>query len=150
MDVEIIVILLVAVFFAIAVGFILGRKFTIKEYAFKFEEWIKENTERIRREAIKKSREVLGGKFSEQLAPFLPDFKYDPTESRFIGTPIDLLIFKGLSSGNPEEIVFLEIKTGKSRLSQPERKIKELIEGKKIRWELYQVPEDITKVEEDV
>jgi len=34
-----------------------------------------------------KSRAVLGGQFSEQLAPFLPDFKYLPTECRFVGKP---------------------------------------------------------------
>jgi len=40
-----------------------------------------------RKDAIMKSRAVLGGQFSEQLAPFLPDFKYLPTECRFVGKP---------------------------------------------------------------
>ena len=42
--------------------------------------------------AISRSRSVLGGKFAEQLAPFLPDFPADPTEARFLGSPVDLVV----------------------------------------------------------
>ena len=34
-----------------------------------------------RREAIKQSRAVLGGRFTEQMTPYLPEFSYDPTEA---------------------------------------------------------------------
>ena len=44
--------------------------------------------EALRRQAISRSRAVLGGRFTEQLAPYLPEFKYDPTEARFIGSPV--------------------------------------------------------------
>ncbi len=65
---------------------------------------------------------MLGGRFTEQIAPYLPDFKYDPTEARFIGTPFDLIIFPGLATGDPQEIVIMEIKTGKNcQLSTVER-----------------------------
>ncbi len=140
MDTEIIVVVL-GIFLALAIGFWLGRKLTVREYIIKLKEWEKQ----IRGDASKRSREVLGGKFSEQLAPYLPDFQYDPTDARFIGTPIDLLIFKGLSTGNPEEIVFLEIKSGKSNLSPKQRGIRDLVNDGKVRWEIYQVPEEITK-----
>ena len=90
-----------------------------------------------RREAIEQSRTVLGGKFTEQLAPYLPGFQYDPTEARFIGTPIDLIVFPGLATGDPREIVIMEIKTGKSgQLTPQQRKIRQLIEGGMVRWEL--------------
>ena len=96
-------------------------------------------TERAIREAIAQSRAVLGGKFVEQLAPYLPEFKYDPTEARFIGSPIDLIVFPGLASGDPEEIVIMEIKTGKTgQLTPQERKIRQLIEDGMVRWELIQ------------
>ncbi|MBU4256097.1 MAG: hypothetical protein L6265_10170 [Thermoplasmatales archaeon] len=111
-------------FFAF-LGYWLGRKISKRFYEIKFEEW------------KKKSRAVLGGKFSEQLAPYLPDFKYDPTEVRFIGSPVDFIVFKGTSTKEPEEIVFVEVKTGKSVLSENERKLKEIIENKRVRWEMY-------------
>jgi predicted Holliday junction resolvase-like endonuclease len=92
----------------------------------------------IRKSAITQSRSVLGGKFTEQIAPYLPDFKYDPTEARFIGTPFDLIIFPGLATGEPQEIVIMEIKTGKNcQLSLVERKIRQLIENGMVRYELY-------------
>ncbi len=102
----------------------------------KDQEW-QNKLPKIRQDSVKKSREVLTGKFSEQLAPYLPDFPYSPTEARFIGKPIDLIIFKGLDKKEPEEVIFLEIKTGKSKLSKVERKLRDIIKNKKIKWEEY-------------
>ena len=53
--------------------------------------------EQSRKSAVEQSRAVLGGKFTEQMVPFFPDFKYDPTEVRFIGSPIDMIAFPGLA-----------------------------------------------------
>ena len=97
--------------------------------------------EGIRKEAITQSRAVLGGKFVEQLAPYLPEFNYDPTEARFIGSPIDLLIFPGLASGVPREIVIMEIKTSRIvQLTPQESRIRQLIEDGMVRWELLHLP----------
>lgn len=112
----------------------------------KFRQWQEaeilkweEERERAVREAITQSRAVLGGKFTEQIAPYLPEFRYDPTEARFIGSPIDLIVFPGLANGDPEEIVIMEIKTSKtSQLTTQERKIRQLIEDGMVRWELLQ------------
>ena len=94
---------------------------------------------RARKEAIAQSRAVLGGRFVEQLAPYLPEFRYDPTEARFIGNPIDLIVFPGLATGNPREIVIIEVKSSQnSQLSPEERKIRQLIEDGMVRWELIQ------------
>jgi len=118
-----------------SIGFFVGKKLAISDYTKRFRLW--EYT--IRKEAISRSRAVLSGKVSEQLAPYLPGFKYDPTDVRFLGTPIDLIVFNGAGRGDPKEIVFIEIKYGKSNLSSKERKIKELIEKQKIRWELLRI-----------
>ena len=90
-----------------------------------------------RAEAIGQSRATLGGLFTEQLSPYLPEFRYDPTDARFLGSPIDLIVFRGLSSDTPEEIVFIEVKTGKNaKLTKRERRVRELVEERKVRWEL--------------
>jgi predicted Holliday junction resolvase-like endonuclease len=99
----------------------------------------------IRQDAITRSRAVLGGQFSEQLAPYLPDFKYSPTECKFIGKPVDFIVFKGADNKQIEEVVFVEVKSNKSKLSSHEKNLKETIEKKKVSWESYHVPEDITK-----
>jgi len=104
------------------------------------QKWEQEK-EIARREAIAQSRTVLGGKFAEQLAPYLPDFQYDPTAARFIGTPIDLIVFPGLATGDPQEIVIMEIKSGQSgQLTPQQRKIRQLIENGMVRWELIHRP----------
>ncbi len=46
----------------------------------------------------------------------------------FLGQPLDLIYF------NNNEILFVEVKTGKSSLSKKQRKIKNLIRDKKVRW----------------
>jgi predicted Holliday junction resolvase-like endonuclease len=105
----------------------------------EFKQWREEEEKRLeeaRKQAILQSRAVLGGKFTEQMAPYLPEFKYDPTEARFIGTPVDLVVFPGLAEGEPKEIVLIEVKSGRSgRLSPRERRIKELVEANMVRWE---------------
>ncbi|MFC2039667.1 Holliday junction resolvase-like protein [Chloroflexota bacterium] len=89
--------------------------------------------------AVTQSRAILGGKFTEQMAPFLPEFRYDPTEARFIGSPVDFLVFPGLASGEPREVVILEIKSGKAAALTPaQRKICKLIEDGMVRWEVIQ------------
>ncbi len=108
---------------------------------YDFDEYRKHEAERLgeaRQAAIEQSRRVLGGKFVEQLTPYLPEFKYDPTEARFIGSPLDFVIFPGLAQGEPREVVFMEVKTGKSRLTSTERKLQKLVESGKVRWELIQ------------
>lgn len=106
----------------------------------EFKQWMKTEEQRldeVRKQAIEQSRAVLGGKFTEQMAPYLPEFKYDPTEARFIGSPIDLVVFPGLATGEPTEVVLIEVKTGRfSRLTGRERKIEELVKTGKVRWEL--------------
>ncbi len=139
----VIVVIVAAILFVLLMNYITRLKFERR-----FREW--QETEALRWEAekdravkgaISQSRAVLGGKFTEQMVPYLPDFKYDPTEARFIGSPIDLIVFPGLARGDPQEIVIMEIKTGKTgQLTPQERKIRQLIEEGMVRWELLQKP----------
>ena len=119
-------------------------------YERRFKEWRdaailhwQSEIEQSRKSAVEQSRAVLGGRFTEQMVPFFPDFKYDPTEVRFIGSPIDLIAFPGLASGDPREIVILEVKTGKNQqLSPAQKKIRQLIEDGMVRWdEIHQQAE---------
>ena len=137
--------ILILFLIGLAIAYWLGHKFG----SFKKDRHWELELPNHRREAILKSRAVLGGQFSEQLAPFLPDFKHLPTECRFVGKPIDLLVFKGMEDKNINEVVFVEVKSGKSKLSAVEKKLKEAIEKKKVRWEEYRIPEQLKKKKED-
>jgi predicted Holliday junction resolvase-like endonuclease len=102
---------------------------------------LRSQTQAIRDTAVKQSRAVLSGQFTEQLAPYLPDFPWRPTEARFIGKPVDFLIFKGLDEGKVDEIIFVEVKSGKSTLSTKERNVRDAVEGKRVSWAEYRAPE---------
>ena len=98
-----------------------------------------------RKEAIMKSRSVIGGQFSEQLAPYLPNFPYLPTEVKFIGKPIDFLVFKGMDDKQIEEVIFVEVKSGKSKINNHEKRLKDVIDKKRVKWVEYRIPEEVTK-----
>ena len=72
------------------------------------------------------------GKMTEHMVPYLPGFGFNPTDARFIGSPIDLVVFDGLSDGDVKRIVFVEIKTGVSTLSTRERVVRDAILAKNI------------------
>jgi predicted Holliday junction resolvase-like endonuclease len=112
----------------------------------EFEKTWAEQEASVRRDAADRSRYVLKGKIAEHMVPLLQDiFKYDPSDARFIGAPIDYLIFDGYSavkdtnSDNPITIIMADIKTGTAVLNKTERKIKEAVEAGRIRWETIQL-----------
>ena len=77
----------------------------------------------------KSSSAVRFGKMSEQLMPFSGKTPFGPENFRFIGSPIDGLAFED------DSIVFCEFKSGGAVLSERQKKIKKLVEEKKVRWE---------------
>lgn len=100
-------------------------------------EWKTTHEKKIRADAIKRHKNVTKGKVSEHLVPFDDSFEYDPSDCRFLGSPIDIVVFDGLSKGEVKEVVFLEVKTGPSAsLSTRERKVRDAIKDKKVSWRL--------------
>jgi predicted Holliday junction resolvase-like endonuclease len=124
-------------------GFLLGAGLAylvlLSLFRIRLEGWKREVEESLRREALERSRATLKGKIGEQMAPLLPQFRYEPADARFIGSPVDYVIFEGHSRGEPREVVFLEVKTGRSTLTPTERKIKEVVEGGRVRWETLEL-----------
>jgi predicted Holliday junction resolvase-like endonuclease len=57
----------------------------------------------IRKDSINRSRSTLKGKIAEQLAPVLPGFLFNPADARFIGSPVDYIIFDGLTEVSDEK-----------------------------------------------
>ena len=87
-----------------------------------------------RKHAVARSTAVTRGQAFEHLAPFMQDFGYNPRDARFLGSPIDLVVFDGLSESDVREIVFLEVKTGQSRLSARERAVQKAVEEQRVTW----------------
>lgn len=133
----ILIIALIAIFIAFKIG--------IKYGSFKKEQYWLGELPGHRKDAIMKSRSVLGGQFSENLAPYLPNFPFLPTECRFLGKPTDFIVFKGMDEKKIDEVIFVEVKSGNAKLSPQEKNLKEAIDKKRVRFEEYRIPEELTK-----
>lgn len=96
--------------------------------------WKVRYTAIIREDAVQRSQAVTAGKVHEQLIPYLPAFPYNPKDVRFLGSPIDLVVFDGLAEGRMRRIVFLEVKTGGSGLTNRERCIRDVIQAREVEW----------------
>jgi predicted Holliday junction resolvase-like endonuclease len=102
-------------------------------------QWRLEHEAAIRADAIQRSSSVVSGKVTEHIAPYLPSFPYNPRDARFLGAPIDLIVFDGLDEEDLREIVFLEVKTGNSTLNTRERRVRDAILEKRVAWKEFRV-----------
>ena len=117
--------------------------FKNKMWQVKFEQRIKDWAEKrektIREDAISRSARSLSGKSLEKLVPFLERFPYDPHDVRWLGDPIDLVIFDGKSEDKVKQVVFCEVKSGESRLTDVQKEVKDAIEKKRVKWDEFRV-----------
>jgi predicted Holliday junction resolvase-like endonuclease len=101
-------------------------------------EWETHKLEEIVKARLKTSRAVLGGLISEQMAPLLPGFPFDPGDCRFIGKPVDFLVFKGMNEKDITEVIFLEIKSGSAKaLNEQEKRLRDAVQAGRVRWEQF-------------
>jgi predicted Holliday junction resolvase-like endonuclease len=97
--------------------------------------WRIRHTTAIRRDAVQRSQAVTAGKVSEQIVPYLPGFSFNPKDVRFLGSPVDLVVFDGLDEGDLRRVVFVEVKTGTSTLSPRERQVRAAVRAGRVDWE---------------
>lgn len=146
--------LIIPVILALALGFALGfyyvraRITAIEERSrAELETWKLETAGAIRKDSVNRSRSTLKGKIAEQMAPVLPDFGFNPADARFIGSPVDYVIFDGLTrvADDKEDeihIVFMDVKKGCGALTRTQRLIKQAVEKKSIAWKTMRIPDE--------
>jgi predicted Holliday junction resolvase-like endonuclease len=106
--------------------------------------------EAARKQSVNLSRATLKGQIGEQLAPLLPGFQYAASDARFLGDPIDYIIFHGYTSLRDSqaiapmevELVILDIKRGNSKLSSHQRAVADAVEAGRVRFEVVRVADD--------
>jgi predicted Holliday junction resolvase-like endonuclease len=96
--------------------------------------WEMENEARIRADALKRSDAIRHGKASEILMPFYETFPWDPRDTKFLGNPIDLIVFDGAAAEKEVTIIFIEAKTGRSRFTEKQILIKDAVLNKRVVW----------------
>lgn len=117
-----------------------------REWKIRFEQRVRDELEGregdIRRDAAERSGRTLSGKALEKLVPFLKDFGHDPHDVRWMGDPVDLVVFDGYSASGKKSVdgvTFVEVKSGESDVSTGQRGIRDAIRKKKVRWEEFRV-----------
>ncbi|NHV96369.1 MAG: hypothetical protein HA494_01050 [Thaumarchaeota archaeon] len=124
-----------------------------KEYETLFEKWKHEYEEIIRQDAVERSLATVLGRVGEELAPLFifRRLGVEPKDIRHIGSPIDYVAFKGLSDSNVDEILFIEVKTGKTKtLTDVERSVRRVVEEKKVSFYVINVKEELGNLEQEV
>ena len=101
---------------------------------------LRENTAKVTKETLKRSSATVKGQIGERFAPFVPGFGYQPADARFLGSPIDYVVFDGLTDGQIKGVVFVEVKTGALPLTPFQRQAKEAIEGKRVTFRVVELP----------
>jgi predicted Holliday junction resolvase-like endonuclease len=96
--------------------------------------------------SVNTSRAVLKGKMAEQFAPILPEFQYLPSDAKFLGDPVDYVVFDGYTDfrdgdGDAEdiEVILLDIKSGSARLSKGQQAIAQAIREGRVRFETLRI-----------
>jgi len=96
--------------------------------------------QKARKDARKRSRAISKGMMLEHICPHLPTFKHHPRDARFLGDPIDFVIFNGLfSKKKVDEIIIAEVKSGNSKMGETEKSVEKAVEKGKVNFELIQV-----------
>jgi len=112
------------------------------------ERWKLECTSDIRKDSVNRSRSTLKGRISEQMAPLLPEFPFSPADARFIGNPIDFVVFDGYTKvkdekGDAISVVLVEVKKGKGKLTREETLIKKAVEEGRVSWQTIFLKDEI-------
>jgi len=119
----------------------------VREATTRLDQWKIETEGSIRDDAVLRSRSVTVGKFAEHFTPCLPGFPYNPKDARFLGSPVDFVVFDGLDLGQLKEIAFVEVKSGGASLTARERQVRDAIQSKSVTWREFVVPSETSSVQ---
>lgn len=112
-----------------------------QKYQDALAQWKAEETNKIAKKSVEASKSTIRGQVSEQMFALMPECKFNSADMRFLGDAADYIIFDGYAEVKDKEledlreIVFVEIKSKKSRLSNHQKAVKRAVEAGRVRWE---------------
>lgn len=111
-----------------------------EEVKLELEIWKSDEELKIRADALNRSDNTHFGKMTEHLVPWLADTAFDPRDMRFVGSPVDFVVFDGLSAGRDITVYFLEVKSGRNpRLSAREERVRQAVLKRRFRYRMLRV-----------
>ncbi|RYZ97828.1 MAG: endonuclease [Moraxellaceae bacterium] len=124
----------------------------IREYEQKIQALMlaqQQETQQAVKKSLNTSRATIKGRLAEQLAPLLPEFEYLPSDAKFLGDPVDYVIFNGYTDwrdGNLAaediEVILMDIKSGQARLTKGQLAIEQAVKQGRVRFETLRIQID--------
>ena len=93
-----------------------------------------ERQKNARTKSEKTAMAVGIGKIIEKILPTNKNFTIPAADCRFLGEPIDMIVFDGISQNTVEHITFLDVKTGDARLNPHQKMVRDAISDHKVAW----------------
>ena len=120
-----------------------------EKYIAELELEHKQALQDAQKRSVNTSRAVLKGKMAEQFAPILPEFQYLPSDAKFLGDPVDYVVFDGYTdfrdgdgTADDIEVILLDIKSGGARLSKGQQAIAQAVREGRVRFETLRIDFD--------
>ncbi len=129
--------ILIGIILSAVASFLLYRLILFR----RIRRWKETELQKEIEKALERQRSVVKGKISEQLVPFLSDELGTPSDARFIGDPVDYVVFDGLSRGDDQKVSvkFVEVKTSGSKLNDRESRVRDAVIDKRVEWKEIRV-----------
>ncbi len=155
MEIETILILVWALIMTVTLGILVVFLLNLRKKHEADIHSMEESFAKTMKKSTEGQRSGVKGKVWEQMAPLFPEFtsKYEASDARFLGSPIDYVIFKNMSKfdkktkdENPIEVVLVEIKTGKNKqLTDLEKAIGEAVDANRVSFDQINLPDEKTE-----
>ena len=77
------------------------------------------------------------GKIIEKILPAHKNFDLTPSDCRFLGEPIDMIVFDGATEHKIKQITFMDVKTGRASLNTHQKRIRDAINDHDVKWKVF-------------
>jgi predicted Holliday junction resolvase-like endonuclease len=76
------------------------------------------------------------GKIIEKILPAHKNFTIPPPDCRFLGEPIDMVVFDSISNNDINHITFLDVKTGNAKLNPHQKLVRDAVNAHNVEWKV--------------
>lgn len=84
-------------------------------------------------ESRRRSLATTYGQITEQFAPLIDAYPWDPEDFRFLGSPIDGIQF------SDDQVIFVEFKANEAGLSTTQTRVKRMVERGDVAWRTFRI-----------
>jgi predicted Holliday junction resolvase-like endonuclease len=133
-------VLVVVAVAVVAVVLVLRAHYALHAHKARYR-WTDDDLALARKDSLYRSHLTVTGKVQEHLAPLFPELlaEFNPRDARFLGSPVDFVVFDGLDSGEVARVVFVEVKSGRASLSGRERLVRDAVSAGRVEWRLVRL-----------